>query len=123
MGRRRFFLVSLSDSMRRADVCLISPARHCWHPSRAQSRWCAKAWPYHAYPALLCAILAIICLACSPRAGEAAMQPSRFDRLLRIVVLGLGVLMGFAPLWMTQKPPAAAVDAVRGAGAGPTIAS
>ena len=85
--------------------------------------WQAKGWPYHAYPALFCAILAVICLSCSRKAQDRAARGGRFDRLLRIFVLALGVLAGFAPLWVTQKPPAAAVEAVSSAAARPTIAS
>ncbi len=85
--------------------------------------WQAKAWPYHAYPALFSAILAVICLSCSRETQKAAMRRGWFYRFLRIVVLSLGVLAAFSPAWMTQKSSVARVEAVRSGGERPTIMS
>lgn len=85
--------------------------------------WQAKAFSYHAYPALFLAILAVICLSCSRETRETAIRRGWFDRLLRIVVLSLGVLAGFSPAWKTQKSSIARVEAVHSVGERPTIVS
>lgn len=84
-----------------------------------------KGWAYHAYPALLCAILAILCLMALPaRARRATHWHGPMPLFMRpgLPVLIMGLLMAYAPFVITQKPSADVVRAVRGVTVDPTIA-
>ncbi|MER9887512.1 hypothetical protein NKJ48_17755 [Mesorhizobium sp. M0114] len=82
----------------------------------------AKGWSYHAYPAIFCAVAAILCLLAVPRIVR---QPSK---LLAFVTAPsrawalAGVAIAFLPYWSTQKPGPALVAAIRAATDRPTIA-
>ncbi|MCX7302764.1 MAG: hypothetical protein NTV73_00280 [Hyphomicrobiales bacterium] len=84
--------------------------------------WQAKGWAYHAYPALACALLGLICLSCLPaaRGGWRSRQPVR---LARQGVLVAAVMAAFLPFWLTQKPAAAAVAAIVAAVERPSVVS
>lgn len=82
----------------------------------------AKGWAYHAYPAIFCAVAAILCLLALPRIKQ--QQP----RLLSFVTTPsrawalAGVAIAFLPYWSTQKPDPALVAAIRAATDRPTVA-
>ena len=74
--------------------------------------WQAKAWAYHAYPALVCALLALICLACLPATARSGWRAGQTMRLCRQAVFAAGALAAFLPLWVTQKPSEEIVAAI-----------
>jgi len=82
--------------------------------------WQAKGWPYHAYPALLCATVALIDLLCQP-AGRAPAGILR--RSVRIIVLIAGVMVSVIPFRLAPKPSDEIVSAIRAEVARPTVIS
>ena len=81
--------------------------------------WQGKGWAYHAYPALLCAFLALTCMSRLP----ARHMRGRLGQPVRIVALAFAVWAGVAPLRLTQATPDELVSAIRVAAPRPTIAS
>jgi len=85
--------------------------------------WQAKAWAYHAYPALGCALLALICLACLPATARSGWRAGHTMRRFRQAVFAAGALAAFLPFWVTQKPSEEIVAAITGAADRPTVVS
>ena len=56
--------------------------------------WQAKAWAYHAYPALVCALLALICLSCLPATARSGWRAGQTMRLVRQAVFAAGGACG-----------------------------
>jgi hypothetical protein len=84
-----------------------------------------KGWAYHGYPAMLCAICALLCLlALPPEDRRCAAWTGRQKMLMKpnLAVLLLGVLASFAAFWPTQKPTSVIVSAIHQATDGPTLA-
>ena len=85
----------------------------------------AKGWAYHAYPAILCAILALLCLiALPPSARRATQWQGAMPRFMRpgLAMVLTGLLVAYAPFVVSQKPSAGLINTVRGATVNPTVA-
>ncbi|WP_457940172.1 hypothetical protein [Mesorhizobium sp. 10J20-29] len=85
----------------------------------------AKGWAYHAYPAILCAIFALLCLLALPAAARRAEQwQGAMSLFMRpgIAMVLMGIIVAYAPFVTTQKPSADLVQTVRGATVNPTVA-
>lgn len=78
--------------------------------------WQAKGWAYHAYPALLCAVVALLCLLALPAQARRGFNWTRGLPLLMnpggMIVL-IGVVASFAAFWISQKPSPEIVAAIR----------
>jgi hypothetical protein len=81
----------------------------------------AKGWAYHAYPAIFCAVAAILCLLALPRIEQQPRLLSFVTAPSRAWALA-GVAIAFLPYWSTQKPDPALVAAIRAATDRPTVA-
>jgi hypothetical protein len=82
--------------------------------------WQAKGWPYHAYPALLCATVALLDLLCQP-GGRAPAGILR--RCVRIIAVIAGVMVSVIPFRLAPKPSDEIVSAIRAEVARPTVMS
>ena len=78
-----------------------------------------KGFPYHAYPAFLCAVVALLCLLARPK-GEGAGRMSLRAVLVPVVAAAV-VLYAFTPFRFGTRPDAALVEAVRSATERPTV--
>jgi hypothetical protein len=84
-----------------------------------------KGWSYHGYPALFCAVCALLCLiALPPDKRRSAAWTGRYPLLMKpgMPIVIVSILASFAAFWPTQKPAAAVVAAVRDATERPTVA-
>lgn len=84
-----------------------------------------KGWAYHAYPAMLYAICALLCLLVLPsKHRRSAGWMGGYPLLMkpRESILLIGFLIGFASFWPSQKPDSGMVAAIREATYRPTIA-
>jgi hypothetical protein len=79
-----------------------------------------KGFPYHAYPALLCALVALLCVLALPRADGRAGR--RFGNIAIPLVAAAVILYAFAPFRFVVLPEAALVQAAGAATERPTVA-
>lgn len=84
----------------------------------------AKGWAYHAYPALACAIFALLCLAALPRDGRKPRWTGAFPLMMNPTrtLIALLVIVAYAPFWVSQKPGAQLVQDIRAATIEPRVA-
>lgn len=85
--------------------------------------WQAKAWAYHAYPALACALLALMCLSGLPSTARSGWRARQTTRLVGQAMFAAAALAAFLPLWVTQKPSDEIVAAIAGAVDHPEVVS
>lgn len=80
----------------------------------------AKGWPYHAYPAIFCAVAAILCLLAYRRTEQRSVLSLLPGPGLAVALAGL--LVAFHPFWSFDKPDPVLAAAVRAATDRPTVA-
>jgi hypothetical protein len=80
-----------------------------------------KGFPYHAYPAFLLALVALLCLLALPRADGRAGWMSLRAVLVPLVTVVV-ILYAFTPFRAGSRPDAALVEAVRAVAERPTVA-
>ncbi len=85
----------------------------------------AKGWAYHAYPAMLCAIIAIICLLALPAVARRADGCKGFAPMFmapKTLIVLCAIAITYIPFLITQKPSAEIIEALRAATVRPTVA-
>jgi hypothetical protein len=83
-----------------------------------------KGWAYHGYPAMLCAVCALLCLLALPlQDRRSTAWTGRHELLMRpnAAILLLCVLASFAAFLPTQKPSSEIIFAIRKATDRPTV--
>jgi len=88
----------------RAAPELAVTALLCSMAGLAALVWQAKGWAYHAYPALVFALFALIVLSCLPTTARSGWRAGQAMRPIRQATLAIAALAAFLPLWVTQKP-------------------